>query len=474
MKHYLVLGVMMCVLGCQSSQYGNLDEYDVSLQQFQNRVQRESKTPSSPAPTQNNVFTLPWCVDQALKNSRNLQLAKLGIGIAEDRMDAAMSFFLPKLNVGVGYQFVYRKPSRSTDESLGDEIYGHLLTGRVNLIVPIYDFGPTSANYNKARLFALTQRAQESLARQQVIFEATKAYFDLLSAEHLRKAAEENLLRARSHLKQTEDFLSEGIVEKKDYLQGKVRWAQAEQWLSHVVQGKQLAESNLRKILGIESQDPLKIADFMDNPSLPAILPLERYKEMALKHRPDLHSVFQQIQIARTDLESAQSSRYPRIYGIGSYGYDGAQFDRKSTETKDSLNLDNHLLMGGVMIEMNILNGGLTKAKISEANKAIRQAELAYKENTAGVKLQVEKAYLALCEAEKNLMVTRSTIEQAEENWRILDNQYREHIISSTELLDGQTLLTQAKVEHIRSLHALHVAKAYLELSVGTPLYPAK
>ena len=62
------------------------------------------------------------------------------------------------------------------------------------------------------------------------------------------------------------------------------------------------------------------------------------------------------------------------------------------------------------------------------------------------ITLEVKNAFLLLHEAEKQVQVAKKAIEQAEENFRINTERYREQVGTSTDVIDAQTLLTKARV----------------------------
>jgi outer membrane protein len=84
------------------------------------------------------------------------------------------------------------------------------------------------------------------------------------------------------------------------------------------------------------------------------------------------------------------------------------------------------------------------------------------------IRLEVKEAYLSLREAEKNFTVADQSIKQAEENFRISEFRYREQVATSLEVLDAQTLLTQAKNNIFQALYAYNLAHSRLMRAMGT------
>jgi outer membrane protein len=83
------------------------------------------------------------------------------------------------------------------------------------------------------------------------------------------------------------------------------------------------------------------------------------------------------------------------------------------------------------------------------------------------VLLQVKDAWLRCQENWKNIGVSRTAIARAEENFRIYQNRFNEQMSTTTDVLDAQTLLTQARSNYNNSLYDYLIARAMLENAVA-------
>ena len=63
-------------------------------------------------------------------------------------------------------------------------------------------------------------------------------------------------------------------------------------------------------------------------------------------------------------------------------------------------------------------------------------------------------------------MANKAT-EQAEENFRINTERYREQVGTSTDVIDAQTLLTKARSDHDNALGDYSISRARLERAMG-------
>ena len=58
-------------------------------------------------------------------------------------------------------------------------------------------------------------------------------------------------------------------------------------------------------------------------------------------------------------------------------------------------------------------------------------------------------------------------IEQAEENFRINEERFREQVATSTDVIDAQTLLTKTKSDYYNALSEYNIALGRLERAMG-------
>ena len=403
--------------------------------------------------------TLETAITLALGNDRQIRIARLNVGIAEDRIITARSFFLPKLKVHAGETWLDKQPGAYDPVTKGKFIFGEKVVFRADakLLVPIYDFGGTAARYRHAKLYSMSEISAAERVRQEVVYEVTEAYFGILKAERLLQVLKESEAMTQAHLKQAKDFLVEGLVDKRDALQAELRLARVRQSLFQAENGYELAVSTFNKMIGRNINASTKVVDILTTRRLG--LDLKDCLSLAQSHRPEIAQLRTRRNMAEAALEKAKAARYPRIYGLGELDYD-----------EDEYNLRRETWSAGLHVELDLFSGGKVTAEIKEAEKRRLQAREAHNDLTEGLKLQVKGAYLAVLEASKNLSVTEKAIAQAEENLRISKNQYAENVIVATEVLDAQTLLTNARSDHHRALYYLNAAIARIEWAMGMKL----
>jgi outer membrane protein len=97
------------------------------------------------------------------------------------------------------------------------------------------------------------------------------------------------------------------------------------------------------------------------------------------------------------------------------------------------------------------------KSELAKTRKAVED----------GIRLQVKRSILDLKQAEDKIPAAKKAIEQAEENLRVSEERYREQVTTSTEVLDAQTLLSQARMNYYNALYDHNLARAGLLRAIG-------
>jgi outer membrane protein TolC len=87
------------------------------------------------------------------------------------------------------------------------------------------------------------------------------------------------------------------------------------------------------------------------------------------------------------------------------------------------------------------------------------------------VELEVNQNYMALIYDGEKLQVSRESIEQAEENYRSIQDKYNVQLATSTDLIDAENSLLQARTNYMNATIDYQLGKAKLEKAIGRAIY---
>jgi outer membrane protein TolC len=115
----------------------------------------------------------------------------------------------------------------------------------------------------------------------------------------------------------------------------------------------------------------------------------------------------------------------------------------------------------------NFWEWGRTKYGVKEKLSRLSQARHDKEELYDIIRLEVKRSYLKARESEINITTVEKAIEQAKENLRISEEQYKHQVATSTDVLDAQTLLSETMTNYYNALYDFKIAKASLRRVVS-------
>ncbi len=406
-------------------------------------------------------LTLEEAVRTALEKNSDIKMAESALRAARSRAGAASADLLakfetrysvirlnddPEVIFGKGLEFIAgSKPNYRFSVGFSQPLFaGFALTSLRELTVLGVDVA----------------RFQREETEEEIVFRTREAYFRLLLAGRLSQVSREAVVRLSAHQRDARALFDVGMIPRNDLLKSEVELAEAEQDRVRLENREELARSNLNLLLKRKVNAELSVADVLTLTPFP--LSLEKSIEKGMSGRPAVLAVDTVYRQAEQSVRLARSGYYPKIQLVGEYYRQG---DTLSVNGNGYTNTKNALI--GVETEWTFFEWGKTREEVREALFKLERASEARSRIRDRVTLEIQKAYLDLSTAEKNVETARAALAQARENYRITDLQYREQMTTSTEVLDAQTLLTRAEARHYGALYGYNIARAALERAVG-------
>jgi len=417
-------------------------------------------------------LTLEASIDIALKNSLVLNMAKEGTKSATAMKKEAMTGFFPKFSTSYSYSRLNEAPFSRFQGLPAGPLYGmngmEIPVGtedNYNWIIeakqPVFAGGAILANYQASRIGEEIARLEETAKFQDVIQDVKTAYFDILRAQAMEKVAAQSVEMLKAHRDVAENYFQVGMIPKNDLLYAEVELANGTQTRVTARNAVELARSRFNTVLKRPLSEPVDIVDLLAYH--PFNTSFEECLNIARQSRPELKmSSLKAIQAGKY-VRVAQGDYYPALSVVGNYSRFGDEASVSGSDYKDA---ESWYVMAAA--SWNFWEWGRTKFKVDAGKARANQAIDADKELNDQVVLEIKKAYLMLQETESRISVSQKLIEQAEENFRIAEERYKERVATSTEVLDAQTLLRRAKFEYVNALTEYNINDARLQRAMGT------
>ena len=286
------------------------------------------------------------------------------------------------------------------------------------------------------------------------------AWFEALLAARLNLVAEDNSTALTAHRDNAAGFLAQGLNSRNDLLKAEASLANAIQERERARAASEIARSRLGWIMGSEIEPGRILEDFTAVTTRP--LELQALYDEARQHSPVLQSYRMGLDSLDHAITLAQSSYYPTLAVTGKYEQNGSD---PGAETNDYTN--DHNASVTLTAKWDFFEWGRTGAVVAKQRYSKQALTERQREAEEQLRLAVKQAWLDLQVAENSIAAAARGREQARENWRITNLQYQNQVITSTEVLDSRTLLSQAESNYYRALYGYRIAMARLERALG-------
>ncbi len=331
----------------------------------------------------------------------------------------------------------------------------------------VFDFGRIAAETAPLERIAEAETHRAEAARLDVGANVTQAHQSVLTARAVVKAAEEALLRSRSHRDKSKAAVETGM-------RSPIELARAEADVARFELARVRAEGSLAIVrgafaaaVGVKETEldaaESKPAPAKPLPSLDAALARAEAAEPALKEAATRAFA----QEAMTEAIAAQLR--PRLFATASISGRGGGATPSSGTAAE---------LGGWAPEVPNWNVGLVlswpifDASVHARSLASRAREDAARAEVAAARQRVltrtQQAYREVEVAEKALVALQRALEAASANYAQAEARFEASLGSSLELADAETLRTQAEIDLAIGKLQLSRARAALERATVT------
>lgn len=423
---------------------------------------------SSPSP-QNSPWSdlapdrplaLDEAVSLALMRNRRIRLALRNEGIADDTVAQVFSQYYPSIEINGSFTTRNNDPGLINPDTGRTNISGEreVFSGSVYAKYLLTDFGGRYYRLKGAQLDAAIARIATLDEYRIISLEVADAYFNLLKAQHFYDVVQDSHRLFAEQYKVSKHLYDNELVAKNDVLSAQIGLSRAQQTLVTAENDIELATTLLNYILGLTIDNPTKIIDVTDVPEVH--LDYKRLLLLAIDHRPELFRLRKEKQKAEAKLKETKAEFAPSI--VANAGI---------RETSDNFQLNKDYVSAGVFLKWDLIKGGKVPARIRQAHRFVAQVEDRIELQDRQVALEVKSAFLRLDEKQKNIAVAKSAIVQSEENLEIFQDQYKFNLVSITDVLTAQSLLTRSRFDYVATLYDYYRSLAFMEGAVGVRIF---
>lgn len=416
-------------------------------------------------------FSLADAIEAALKANLGIRRSVEEIRAAEAVRQASLTNFLPTL--GTRYSYTHRNRERTTATpafpgvpsrevvTLADTEYSFV----TSFTQPIFTGFALLQQFRIAELGLDAAEVSARLTRQDVILDAKNAYYGVLKSQKLLEVSQQTVASIAAQVEVTENFYKVGLSPLNDLLQSQVQLANARQQLTVAQNNLEIARTRFNTVLRRPINAPVELIEEVEFAYLER--GLDDFLSLAPKHRLEVELADLEIAVAENQVKLSERDYFPSIALTGAYARSGTDWQVDGGEgIADAAGWSVQATATWEFWQWGRTGYGRKEKLARLAQSRYKKAQI-----LDNIQLEVKQSYLRTKESEQNIQTIEKAIEQARENLRITEEQYKEQVATQTDVLIAQTLLTQTMTAYYNALYDFKIAKAVLFRAVGQETY---
>lgn len=414
-------------------------------------------------------LTLDSCLRLAKENNRELRNAALDVRKAEEVKKQAFTKYFPNISgMALGYHslnpmvevgvndIVHNRQAREIlnmlykqyGAALGIDntlsLFQHGVVAGVTAVQPIFAGGQIVNGNRLAKVGIEAAALQAEIAEREILQTVEESYWLVVGLEDKQQTlrAVETLLDTVQNNVRT--AIAAGLAIENDMLRVEIKKNEIRSQTLQLNNGLRLARQALCQAVGIPYSDTLQIADSIAH--APHLLIAEEDPAVYVDSRPESRLLGLQVEAEQLQKKMDIGKTLPQI-GFGlAYSYNDMLFDK-----------DAHNGTAFFTVSVPLTDWWETSHKLKQRDYSIEQARNTEEDMREKMILQNTQTYNAMQEAAEHLNIISTTIENAKENLRLSQLNYRAGLVPLSDLLEAQTLYLQAQNDYTDALIAYKV-----------------
>jgi outer membrane protein len=378
-------------------------------------------------------LTLAQASALAIQNNPQFSAAKLNASAAAQVPKEYRSNFAPNLSgniTGVGAD----SGSRIAAGALNNPaVYSRVASG-LTVSQMLTDFGRTRNLVETAKFRAEAQDQVTESTRADILLAVSRAYFDVQRATAVLQVAQQTVAARQLVSDQVTALEANRLKSQLDVSFANVNLADAKLLLSQAENDLKSAKAQLAAAMGLPNQ-----TEFTLSPEpVPAALPnqLEPLIQNAIQNRPELKDLRLEQNAAERFVKAEHSLFFPTIGALGVAGFVPAGEQA----------VPGRYGAVGLNVSIPIFNGGLFRARQTEAELRAQAAAQNVNDRANRVVRDLRVAYLAAMTAYERIGLTDELLKQAQLALDLAQSRYNLGLSSIVELSQAQLNLTSAQI----------------------------
>lgn len=418
---------------------------------------------TTPLEAQIPTVTLEEAVRRAQQALPTVVQAQSQVRNAEAQVRSAKGAYLPSLSANTtGSTSFSAGPSRSdpvTQQVVNGDRTSTSVSMGLSASVDLFTGFRRGADSRSAR--ATRSAAEASLTDQQFQagLTATQSFFDALAAQELVAVRQASVKLAEQQLNISVAKLRVGQATRSDSLRSLVNLGTARSNLITAQSDVSRTQAILGRNIGLDGR--VLAADDSTFYQTSVVLDTTQLTQEALARSPQVQAAEAQTDAASASVKSAKAQYFPTLALSGNTSWSGNNALDYSLYASRGLTL---------ALSWPLFNRFQREQTIVTRLTALDNAEANAADTRRGVQASLTGQYAGLDAARARIDISRTSIEAAQEDLRVINARYQAGAATILDVLTSQEALAQAQVDAVNARFDYLKAKAQIEALIGRHL----
>jgi outer membrane protein TolC len=403
------------------------------------------------------IISVDDCVRIGIENNKNLQVSLSKLYSVRQRLKEVKTNELPALRLNGSYS---RLSEVDPFVIMGQQIQPAILNNtnfRLTLSQPLFTGFRLSSNTEAAEYNVFASERDYTRDVNLLTYDIRNAYWSYVKAYELKKTIEKNIEQVRTRLRDLVNQYEAGLATNNDVLKVRVQLSNFEILLLEAGNSMDIGILSLNNLMGIPVSTKIqpKVENVYQTVYLPA---LDSLTTQAFVNRSELKSLEMKIKSSESGINSAKSGWYPQLNLAANYIYanPNSRIFPSQAAFKGTWDV-------GITLSYDIWNWRLTSYQTAQAKATRDQNTLAFELTKNNIELEVAQVYKNLQNTIERFRLTKETVEQAKENYRVTNEKFRSGLVLNLEVVDAETSLLLAEINYTTTIIDYFIGVAKLE-----------
>jgi outer membrane protein len=390
-----------------------------------------------------HALTLSEAWERAEAANKTLQIQALKLQISEQHLKEARTARLPALRVAGDYGHINNMPvfeSGLFDKPAFMPVIHKTYTAGAEAYLNLYSGHQVKTAIKKEEVAHHLANEQKELTVSEIKLQVASVYLDLQRNCIFTELIKKNIEEGEKRLEQIKELHKHGVVLRSDLLRAELQLSQQRMTLVEITNSIVLANQKLDILIGLPDTVTVAPADKpgQASPDLPGSY--ENYLEQAFEQAFALKISEKEKELSVLNLKEIQAKALPKVGLFANYKYSYPQIFLYPYA-------DAGYMLGiiGLKATYDVSSLYHNKHQVKAAGIEVQRQLVAHAETEDQVRQTVKQAYVRYQESLERIQVAQLSIQQASENYRIVNNSYFNQTALVTDLLDADTQVLQTR-----------------------------